>query len=79
VWKLTSEFTIWVLLSGFIAIPMASMVMNRWLNQFAYHTNLDVSIFGVAWAIGLTLAAITVSWQSFKAANKNPIEALRYE
>lgn len=79
VWKLTSEFTTWVLISGLIAVPAAWIVMDKWLCQFAYHTYMDWSIFLCAWAIALVIAAVTVSWQSFKVALNNPSEALRYE
>ncbi|HEY4788829.1 MAG TPA: FtsX-like permease family protein [Bacteroidales bacterium] len=79
IWDLTSEFTMWVLVSGFIAIPAAYIVMNNWLNQFAYHTAIDTSILIISWLVGILIAALTVSWQAYKAANKNPVEALRYE
>jgi len=53
--------------------------MNSWLENFAYKTTLNWWIFALAGLIALLIALITVSWQTFKAARRNPIEALRYE
>jgi putative ABC transport system permease protein len=53
--------------------------MNRWLQNFAYKTELSWWIFALAGVIALFIALVTVSWQSWRAANKNPVESLRYE
>jgi putative ABC transport system permease protein len=53
--------------------------MNKWLENYAYRTELSWWIFAFAGLIALVIALITVSWQSWRAAARNPIEALRYE
>lgn len=76
---LGKEFAFWVLLAGFISIPLSWTIMNNWLNQFAYHTKMDPFIFGTACALALVIAISTVSWQSYKSATRNPVISLRYE
>lgn len=72
-------FLKWVLLSYILAIPLAWLAMQRWLEAFAYKTGLSWWIFLLAGLIALLLSAIPVSIQSWKVARRNPIEALRYE
>jgi len=73
------SFLKWVLLSYILAIPLAWLGMRRWLEAFAYKTELSWWIFLLAGLIALLLSAIPVSIQSWKVARRNPIEALRYE
>ncbi|MFC2136791.1 ABC transporter permease [Bacteroidota bacterium] len=77
--KLSKEFTIWIVISYIIACPVAYYFMHKWLQNFAYRTNISIWVFVIAGILSLIIALLTVSWQSWKAANKNPIEALRYE
>lgn len=53
--------------------------MSKWLENFAYKTELSWWIFALAGALALGIALLTVSWQSWRAATRNPVEALRYE
>jgi putative ABC transport system permease protein len=76
---LNKDFLLWVLLSYIIATPIAWYAMHRWLENFAYKTNLSWWIFALAGLLALGVALLTVSWQSWKAATRNPVEALRYE
>ncbi len=76
---LNKDFLTWVTFSFFIAIPIAWYTMNKWLQNFAYKTELSWWIFALAGAIALAIALFTVSWQCWRAARKNPVEALRYE
>lgn len=76
---LSGEFTKWVILSGVIAVPLAWYVMNKWLNQFAYHTKIDIFILLSACGLAIVITFLTVSWQAYRAAIRNPVEALRYE
>ena len=76
---LNSEFIIWVVLAFIIATPIAWYILNKWLESFAYKTNLSWWIFALAGLLALGIALVTVSWQSWKAATRNPVEALRYE
>jgi ABC-type antimicrobial peptide transport system permease subunit len=77
--SLSGEYIIWVMISIIIACPVAWYVMNKWLQNFAYRTNLSWRVFAIAGVIALLIALLTVSFQSYRAASKNPVEALRYE
>jgi putative ABC transport system permease protein len=76
---LLKEYIVWVLISILIACPIAWYAMNNWLQNFAYRINISWWVFALAGSIALLIALLTVSWQSYKAASKNPVEALRYE
>jgi putative ABC transport system permease protein len=53
--------------------------MHSWLENFVYKTDFSLWIFLLAGVIGFLIALGTVSWQSWRAATRNPVEALRYE
>jgi putative ABC transport system permease protein len=76
---LNTKFIKWVFIAFLIAAPIAFYAMHKWLQSFAYKTKLSWWIFCLAGIIALVIALITVSFQSWKAATKNPVEALRYE
>lgn len=76
---LNKDFVKWVAIAFVIATPIAYYAMNKWLENFAYKTTLSWWIFALAGLLALGIALLTVSWQSWKAATKNPVEALRYE
>ena len=76
---LNRDFVKWVAIAFVIATPIAYYAMNKWLESFAYKTNLSWWIFALAGFLALGIALLTVSWQSWKAATRNPVEALRYE
>jgi len=76
---LNKDFVIWVAVAFVIASPVAYYAMNKWLENFAYKTTLSWWIFALAGLLALGIALLTVSWQSWRAATRNPVEALRYE
>ena len=76
---LNKDFVKWVAIAFVIATPVAWYAMNKWLENFAYKTELSWWIFALAGLLALGIALLTVSWQSWKAATRNPVEALRYE
>jgi len=76
---LNLDFIKWVAIAFVIATPIAWYAVNTWLQGFAYRTELSWWIFGLAGLLALVVAFLTVSWQSWRAAKKNPVEALRYE
>jgi putative ABC transport system permease protein len=69
----------WVAIAFVIATPIAWIAAHKWLENFAYKTSLSWWIFALAGMLALGIALLTVSWQSWKAATRNPVEALRYE
>ena len=76
---LNRDFVKWVAIAFVIAIPIAYYAMNKWLESFACKTELSWWIFALSGAMALGIALLTVSWQSWQAATRNPVEALRYE
>ena len=76
---LNRDFVKWVAIAFVIATPIAYYAMNKWLQNFAYKTSLSWWIFALAGVLALGIALLTVSFQSWKAATRNPVEALRYE
>jgi len=76
---LNIDFVKWVAIAFVIATPISWYVMNKWLEGFAYKTELSWWIFALAGLLALGIALLTVSWQSWKAATRNPVEALRTE
>ena len=76
---LNNSFIKSVLTAFIIATPIAYLVMQKWLENFAYKTSLSWWIFALSGVLALGIALLTVSWQSWKTATRNPVEALRYE
>jgi ABC-type antimicrobial peptide transport system permease subunit len=78
-WLFAREFALLILIAFVIAAPLGWVVMNGWLQDFAY--KIDVSPMSFAFAIGGTMivAAATVSYHSLKAAFANPVNSLRTE
>ena len=76
---LNKDFVKWVAIAFVIATPIAWYAMNKWLESFAYKTELSWWIFALSGVLALGIALLTVSWQSWRAATRNPVEALRYE
>ena len=73
------QFTVPVLWAMAIALPVGFLLMQRWLQGFAYHIDLTAWPFVTAAATALLIAWFTVSFQSFTVARAKPVEALRYE
>jgi putative ABC transport system permease protein len=76
---LLGRFIRWVFISFLIACPVAYYAMTRWLQHFAYKTNMSWWVFVVAGITALLVAFLTVSWQTIHAAMRNPADAIRYE
>lgn len=76
---LSKDFTKLVIIAFGIAIPIAYFIMKRWLEGFAYRTDISPWVFLLAGIGSLLIAWLTVSWQSIKAALANPVKSLRNE
>ncbi len=80
VWNMLSkDFLKLVIISCFIAVPIAYYVMNGWLQEYPYRVILKWWIFALAMIGALLLTVITVSFQAIKAARSNPTKSLRTE
>ncbi len=75
----TWDFAILVIIANVIAWPVGYFVMKRWLEEFAFRTNISMVTFILTGAIALAIALLTVSFQAVKVALANPVDALRYE
>ncbi len=77
---LLSRDLVWlVLFANLIGWPVAYYAMNRWLQNFAYRTNISLGIFFLSALLTLMVSLGTVSFQAIKAALANPVDSLRYE
>ena len=76
---LNKNFIKWVAIAFVLACPIAWYAMHKWLENFAYKTELSWWIFALAGLIAMGIALLTVSFQSWRAATRNPVESLRYE
>lgn len=76
---LSKDFLILVILSMFIASPIAWWAMNKWLAHFAYRISINGWVFIFAGGLAILIALMTVSYQSFKAAITNPVKNLKIE
>jgi ABC-type antimicrobial peptide transport system permease subunit len=80
VWNMLSkDFLKLVVISCFIAVPIAYYIMNGWLQDYPYHILLEWWIFALAVIGAMLVTVITVSFQAIKAANANPVKSLRTE
>lgn len=84
-----SSFIIWrmlvnaylklILLAFLFAIPLSYYLLNKWMQNFAYKTEIAWWIFAAAGMLAVIISLFTISWYSIKAARQNPVGSLRYE
>ncbi len=79
IYRLTIEFCKWVLVSIIISWIASYFMMNKWLQNFAYHTDISYFLFFISGIMALMISIITVSFHTLKVANSNPVKALKYE
>lgn len=76
---LSRDFLKLVCLSILIASPLAWWAMNKWLQDFAYRTSINWTVFAITAAAALLVALFTISFQAIRAANANPVKSLKSE
>lgn len=76
---LSKDMTRWILISNFIAWPIAYYYMNDWLNNYPYHYELNIWVFLIGGSIAFGLSLLTVIYQAILASRRNPVDSLRYE
>lgn len=76
---LSKEFALLILIANILIAPVVWYYGQQWLNDFAFHTNINPVIFIISLVITLVIALITVSFQTIKAAQANPVNTLRGE
>jgi len=76
---LSKDFLKLVGIAILIASPVAWFAMNKWLQDFAYRTNIGWQVFLITAVIAIFIAILTVSFQAIRAAIANPVKSLRTE
>jgi putative ABC transport system permease protein len=76
---INKDFVRWTIIAFILAVPAAAYGMVKWLESYAYKTDVKWWIFLFSGVIVLAISIVTVSWQSWRAATRNPVQALRYE
>src|SRR5579871_2974761 len=76
---LSKDFLRLVTIAFLIAIPLTWLVMNKWLEDFAYRINISWWVFAISGIIAIVIAFATISFQAIKAALANPVKSLRTE
>lgn len=76
---LNRQFIVWIGIAFLISVPVSWLLLNRWLQSFAYRTEISIGIFLLALLAVTGISLLTVSWHSYKAAKGNPVKALRDE
>ena len=76
---LNTAYIKWVLLAIVISVPVSYWLILKWMERFAYKTEISWWIFVLAALSAIIISILTVSWHSWWAATMNPVEALRYE
>jgi putative ABC transport system permease protein len=69
----------WLLVAFGIAIPISLFAMKKWIQSFAYHTEINWWTITLAGVLVYLIATGTIIWQSYKTARSNPADSLRYE
>jgi ABC-type antimicrobial peptide transport system permease subunit len=76
---LSKDFIRLILIAYWVAVPLAWWIMNRWLSDFAFRTELSWWVFVASGFLMLFIAVLTLSAQTLRAAIANPVKSLRTE
>ncbi len=76
---LNRDFLRWIAAANFISWPIAYLAMQVWIRKFAYRAEIRIWTFFLSAAIGLVVALLTVSLQTWRAARTNPADSLKHE
>ncbi len=68
-----------ILVAFIIATPVSWYVMDRWLENFAYRSAIDLSVFAIAGSVTLTIALLTIIFHATRQAMANPVHSLKAE
>ncbi len=79
IYLLNKEFLKWVLIAVILGVPFTYFWMQKWLQNFVYHISIGSFEFIISAIISLFIAFVTIAFHAYKAANRNPVESLRYE
>ncbi len=78
--KMICQDFAWLLIIGFVlAIPVSYYLMTHWLENFIYHTEMDMVTYLISFALVMVIVFVTISYQAVKASLANPVNSLRSE
>jgi putative ABC transport system permease protein len=73
------DFALLVLTGFIIAVPVSYYLLKEWLNNFIYHTTIDITMYAVSFLMVLIVVSLAIGYQVLKAAQGNPVDSLRSE
>ncbi|HTH55344.1 MAG TPA: ABC transporter permease [Cyclobacteriaceae bacterium] len=73
------DFILLTMIGFMVAAPFSYYLLQRWLNNFVYHTTIDAIIYAVSFLLVLMIVSATISYQVLRAASANPVDSLRSE
>jgi putative ABC transport system permease protein len=76
---ITKDYIRLIVIAGIVAIPIAYLLLQNWLNDYAFHIHIGIWFFLLPILLIMVIALITVLYQSVKAAIANPVKSLRTE
>ncbi|MEJ2493661.1 MAG: hypothetical protein P8Y79_04970, partial [Ignavibacteriaceae bacterium] len=75
----SKEFVKWILIANLFACPISYFIIEKLLQDYAYRIPFLWWVYPLTFVLTVTVALLTVGYQSIKAATANPIKSLRYE
>ena len=76
---LSRQYALWVLAANALAWPASYFLMKSWLQDYPYRIGLGLPLFLTATGLSLSIAQLTVGFESLRVARSNPVDSLRYE
>jgi putative ABC transport system permease protein len=76
---LSGKFVKWIILANVLAWPVAFFLMNKWLENFAFRTDMSWTVFALTGVLTMAFGVVTFIFQTLKAASANPVDSMRYE
>lgn len=79
VFMLSKDYAKWILIGFVLSCPLAYLIINKWLENFAYKVSIQWWVYPVSGLLAIMIAWFAISFQAYKAAFRNPVDALRNE
>jgi putative ABC transport system permease protein len=76
---ISKEFVVLMIITNIVAWPISYFVIHKWLQNFAYRTEMNLFVFVLSGLLLFVIAGLTISFQTIQASRKNPVDCLRYE
>jgi putative ABC transport system permease protein len=76
---ISNRFIVLIVIAFALALPLSYWLMNGWLENFVYRTNISIIVIGLPFVLSAVLTFIVISYQTIKASRVNPVECLKNE